>query len=547
MSKEEAELELKEQKDGPPEPQPAPAPGPADTDATEADVNEADLERDQDQDQDLEAQEKLPMTAGPGAADGAEKNGAVKLKIPEDEGPEPVHFTGLNKEELLRVAGTPGWVRTRWALLGFFWVAWLGMLAGAVLLVLKAPPCKHLPALSWWNQGPMFHIRSIKDFSPSRNLRGVEQQVDSLLQMKVQALVLGPVHEAPKDDVMGLSFEEVSAEVGSLDQMKSLLETAHRKGLFVVLDLTPNYVGSSGPWFSNSSVSSVTERLKSALVFWLSLGVDGVKLDSLDSLWTLVPSQWNDIRAIVQNWTDSRPHKRLLMGASSLSSAADVSALLGDSEVDLLLAPVLNSRLDATERAQTVHLLSSAHNSTQLLWSLEPAEGAVQSDCNYMDLMLLLTLPGTALIQDQRGTQSVFQERFSRTIQDSDQDQNQTQQEPRPSCSALLASLSSLRARERSLLFGDFSLVHNSSWALGFVRSWDQSPRFLVLFNYSPDRVFSLPGLWPEGGALPGPPGATARVVLSSNSTALSLDSDLDLDQVQLGPQQSVILRLQHG
>ncbi|PNI45455.1 SLC3A2 isoform 9, partial [Pan troglodytes] len=30
-------------------------------------------------------------------------------------------FTGLSKEELLKVAGSPGWVRTRWALLLLFW------------------------------------------------------------------------------------------------------------------------------------------------------------------------------------------------------------------------------------------------------------------------------------------------------------------------------------------------------------------------------------------------------------------------------------------
>ena len=88
------------------------APVAADADATEADVSEADL--------DQEEQEKLPMTGGegdgaveappaggaePGAA--GEKNGSVKLKIPEEE-PEEVKFTGLSKEELMRVAGTPG-------------------------------------------------------------------------------------------------------------------------------------------------------------------------------------------------------------------------------------------------------------------------------------------------------------------------------------------------------------------------------------------------------------------------------------------------------
>lgn len=81
----------------------------ADADATEADVSEADL--------DQEEQEKQPMTgggdrtedalsAGREAVVGGEKNGSVKVKIPEEA--EDVKFTGLNKEELLRVAGTPG-------------------------------------------------------------------------------------------------------------------------------------------------------------------------------------------------------------------------------------------------------------------------------------------------------------------------------------------------------------------------------------------------------------------------------------------------------
>lgn len=47
--------------------------------------------------------EKQPMT-GDGQAPGGEKNGSVKLHVPADE----VAFTGLSKDELMRVAGTPG-------------------------------------------------------------------------------------------------------------------------------------------------------------------------------------------------------------------------------------------------------------------------------------------------------------------------------------------------------------------------------------------------------------------------------------------------------
>lgn len=106
-----ANVELKDVENKDAEPKDAADSAPVtDADATEADVSEADL--------DQEEQEKQPMTGGGDRAEDApsaasdnaavavEKNGSLKLKIPEDV--EPVKFTGLNKEELLKVAGTPG-------------------------------------------------------------------------------------------------------------------------------------------------------------------------------------------------------------------------------------------------------------------------------------------------------------------------------------------------------------------------------------------------------------------------------------------------------
>lgn len=58
----------------------------------EVELNEMDLE-------------KQPMTGE--TPTGTEKNGSVKVKVPEDT---EVKFTGLSKEELMKVAGTAGYV-----------------------------------------------------------------------------------------------------------------------------------------------------------------------------------------------------------------------------------------------------------------------------------------------------------------------------------------------------------------------------------------------------------------------------------------------------
>lgn len=55
-------------------------------------------------------QEKQPMTEGEAGNNYAispisEKNGIIKVKIPEEES----KFTGLTKEELMKVAGTAGY------------------------------------------------------------------------------------------------------------------------------------------------------------------------------------------------------------------------------------------------------------------------------------------------------------------------------------------------------------------------------------------------------------------------------------------------------
>lgn len=59
-------------------------------------------------------QEKQPMTEGEAnnyaISPVSEKNGIVKVKIPDEES----KFTGLSKEELLKVAGTPGYVMHMW-------------------------------------------------------------------------------------------------------------------------------------------------------------------------------------------------------------------------------------------------------------------------------------------------------------------------------------------------------------------------------------------------------------------------------------------------
>ncbi|KPP72530.1 4F2 cell-surface antigen heavy chain-like [Scleropages formosus] len=492
-------------------------------------------------------QEKQPMTDGAAGNELAtspsstEKNGCVKVKIPEEA---DAKFTGLSKEELLKVAGTPGWVRTRWALLILFWLGWIGMLAGAVVIIVQAPSCKPLPTLNWWNMGPLYQIGDLKAFSDAGNLRGVEEKLDHLSQLKVKGLVLGPIHVAAMDKLATLEFEEISSDAGTLDQFNSLIHMAHKKGISVVLDLTPNYLGRV-PWFANSTVTSVAERLKVALVFWLSRGVDGVKLSGIDRVTWLVPSLWSDIRAIVQNSTQEK--KRVLIGVTDRRDTVEVSRLLNHSGVDLLLSEVLQpSSHSPSECAYTVQQLYSTQPQTQLAWNVGGrTQGHLASlagpDLVQLYQMLLFTLPGTPVFNygDEIGLEDQ-DTKFPKMLWDTKElgeDINETvkaEREQRLAFSSFFKSLSDLRTKERSLIHGDYLLLHNDTTSLAYLRYWDQSERYLPAFNWGPDPAT----LRLSHSELP----ARATVRLSTDPAKHKTGSEVDLTALELEPRQAVLL-----
>lgn len=58
-------------------------------------------------------------------------------------------FTGLTKEELMKYSNDPFWVRLRWIMFIGFWLIWLGMLAGAIYIIIGAPKCAPPPPKTW--------------------------------------------------------------------------------------------------------------------------------------------------------------------------------------------------------------------------------------------------------------------------------------------------------------------------------------------------------------------------------------------------------------
>lgn len=476
-------------------------------------------------------QEKQPMT-GETPTD-TEKNGCVKVNVPEDT---EVKFTGLSKEELMKVAGTARWVRTRWALLVLFWLGWVGMLAGAILIIVQAPRCKPIPEMNWWNEGPLYQISDLNEFSEN-GLKGVEEKLDYLNKMKVKGLVLGPIHTVQADQSSTLELTSINPEFGSESQLISLLERAHRKGISIVLDLTPNYEGVSA-WFNNAA--SVADRLKDACVHWLNKEVDGIFLSHLDDIANT--EAWPSVQGIF-NKTDGTK-KRALMGSVTGLPVDDVSHLLNRSSVDLLLTGLPDPAEPGARQAQEIQILYTDHLQTSLGWSLSGrTRGSLASRTPAVPIrlyqMLLFTLPGTPVFSagDEVGLKAGEKLEAMWDLESQTDDDNttaKTVQEERTAVRDFFKALSDLKGKERSLLHGEYISLHSSPTSLAFLRLWDQSERFLVALNWGNDPV----AMKLTNSDLP----AEARVRASTDTENLAMDSKVSVEKLELGPKQAVLL-----
>lgn len=523
---------------------------------TEVDMKEVELNE-------LEP-EKQPMNAASGAAvavavaGGGEKNGLVKIKVAEDdaEAEAAAKFTGLSKEELLKVAGSPGWVRTRWALLLLFWLGWLGMLAGAVVIIVQAPRCRPLPVQRWWHKGALYRIGDLQAFqgSDSGNLVGLKGRLEYLSSLKVKGLVLGPIHKNQKDDVAGTDLQQIDPTLGSKEDFDDFLQSARKKNIRVILDLTPNYRGQNS-WFLPSQVGVVASKMKEALRFWLEADVDGFQVRNVENLTEVsLLAEW-------QNITKSFSEDRLLIAGTDSSNLQQILSILENAK-DLLLTSSYLSRPSSNEE-HVKFLVTQYLNATDnrwCSWSLSQAgllTSFVPTQLLRLYYLLLFTLPGTPVFSygDEIGLQAaalpgqpmeapvmLWDEsshpqssgsvRINMTVKGQSNDPG--------SLLALFRRLSDHRGKERSLLHGDFHPLSSSSGLYSYVRHWDQNERFLVVLNFGDMGLLARLG----SSNLPGVPSLPGRAnLLLSTQPGREEGASLELENLNLGPQEGLLLR----
>lgn len=131
----------------------------------------------------------------------------------------------------------------------------------------------------WWQSGVIYQIypRSFQDSNGDGigDLVGVEQRLDHIVSLGVDAIWLSPIFPSPMAD-FGYDVSDycgVDPIFGDLSAFDRLLDAVHHRGLKLILDYVPNHSSHLHPWF-RASRSSRTDPKRDWYI-WRNAAPDG--------------------------------------------------------------------------------------------------------------------------------------------------------------------------------------------------------------------------------------------------------------------------------
>ncbi len=107
-----------------------------------------------------------------------------------------------------------------------------------------------------WYKDAIFYEVYVRAFKDSNNdghgdLPGLIEKLDYLQDLGVTCLWLLPIYPSPlKDDGYDIAnYYDIHPSYGTLDDFKTLVDEAHKRGLRIIMDLVLNHTSDEHPWF----------------------------------------------------------------------------------------------------------------------------------------------------------------------------------------------------------------------------------------------------------------------------------------------------------
>ena len=107
-----------------------------------------------------------------------------------------------------------------------------------------------------WYKDAIFYQIYVRAFRDSNgdghgDLRGLTQKLDYVQELGVDCIWLMPIYPSPlRDDGYDIAdYYNVAETFGTLDDLKSLIDAAHQRGIRIIMDLVLNHTSDQHPWF----------------------------------------------------------------------------------------------------------------------------------------------------------------------------------------------------------------------------------------------------------------------------------------------------------
>ncbi|XP_046741249.1 neutral and basic amino acid transport protein rBAT isoform X2 [Diprion similis] len=154
-------------------------------------------------------------------------------------------LTGMGKEELMKFANDPFWIRLRWFMFIAFWLLWAAMLAGAIVIIIGAPKCPGSRKV--WEENPIVRLEPSKI---PNGLKGLLPVLNDLKNKHIKLICLASIMKSENEATV--DFKDIDPKLGNMADFTALVETAKKNEIKIILEVDPNHTSKKHPWFIGS-------------------------------------------------------------------------------------------------------------------------------------------------------------------------------------------------------------------------------------------------------------------------------------------------------
>lgn len=403
-----------------------------------------------------------------------------------DIGKEKEEYQGLSKEELMKFANDPFWVRLRWILFVLFWIIWVAMLVASVVIIIYAPKCPSPEPKQWWQKNAMYKV-DVEKFS---DLKGVQAELDYLVGSGVGTLYISSFTKPTPSTGDGvLDYKTIDAAYGTLEDWKRLVEDLQMRDQKVVIDFIPNHASDRDV---NLADTNVIAELEDVMKFWIDTGVNGFVINDVQHMvdgQSQLAGLIKTLRGVVDAETEESGVPCVLM-ADSLPSPGEADKYYGpdisQSNVGSLFhLPLYSGQVN--NPATATELKNNIDDYTNSLptnaWPSFAFSSTTNSELTDAMTMVKMLLPGTPMF--------MAGEELGLTSWDSVVAEEQTKAEASSHLEVFSILAGKLRHQE-SVLFGD---MNNATFVtdtdvFGLTRVKKGNPGYLLLINFGTEEKF---------------------------------------------------------